>query len=183
LSELPSSIPITPDERKKTQKVKASKSTTSMAKLSGKEYYILQYDAFNLFIDHDNFMEKFYEAGILKVHNNFSYYKENYDANLEIIDSMLRECETYLSDEDLEYVLEVNPNFYANYADPADFDNLIFYLGEYTYEGRNWIYKHEIVEMRKFLVEKMAEYDKFILDITVNAGVQFAILRRNYPRS
>jgi hypothetical protein len=152
-------------------------SPTRMASMSGREETSLRQDAVDLFEDKDGFMYRFYDASMVEVHKNISYYKENYDANMEILDAMLSECETYLSPQDLEYVLQENPNFFANFANPDDFDNLIFYLEDLVYEERNWIYKHEIVEMRKFLVERMVEYEKFLLELNVNFGVTLALIR------
>ena len=142
--------------------------------MSGRQQYRLRQDAISLFEDRDGFMEKFYEASMVEIHNDFTYYLYHYEENLEILNSMLWECMALVDEEDLEYILEKLPNF-VNY-------NYVFCLGDLIYEDRDWIYRHEIEAMKQFLLEKMAEYEKFKLELDVKAGVQVALLRRNYPK-
>jgi hypothetical protein len=142
--------------------------------MSGRQQYRLRQDAISLFDDRDGFMEKFYEVSMVEIHNDFSYYLYHYEENLEILNSMLWECMALVDEEDLEYILEKLPNF-VNY-------NYVFCLGDLIYEDRDWIYRHEIEAMKQFILEKMAEYEKFKLELDVKAGVQVALLRRNYPK-
>ena len=178
MSKSPSNIPITPAKAKSnplvtplTSSGDKRQATTSevdkMATLSGKEHYILQKDAVDLFEDRYGFMCKFYDASVEDIHKNISYYEDMYCENMETLDTMLSKCDTVFDEEDLEYVLETIP----------EFENIVFYIGDFTYDDRGWINKYEIDAMKTFLVEKMAEYKKFQLELNVNAAVALALLR------
>jgi hypothetical protein len=58
-----------------------------------------------------------------------------------------------------------------------DYENMIYDLGDYEIsEGVNYVYKSEIVRTRNRLIEKMAEYDRHLVNINVNLGVALALM-------
>jgi hypothetical protein len=122
-----------------------------------------QMNAYNLFVGDDELMKILNEASMDTIHKYISYFKDY----MITLDDMLAGCEPWLSEEELEEQLLYDP----------DYENMIYDLGDYEIsEGVNYVYKSEIVRTRNRLIEKMAEYDRHLVNINVNLGVALALM-------
>jgi hypothetical protein len=99
---------------------------------------------------------------MVDIRNNFSYYIEK----MELLDSIMDNCGPLLGPEELAEELEEFP----------DFENLVFDLGGYSYDSRDWIFKSDVEEFWSIFYKKMDEYKKYMLGIAKKAGVSQAFL-------
>jgi hypothetical protein len=123
----------------------------------------LQRDACDLFEERDKIVEEMNELSMDEFHAKVSYYREK----IELLKTILEESDSYLDDQDAAQAL----------IDDPEYENTAFDLDEYTYKDRCWIYESEIMEFMDIIYEKMEEYEKFQLELNVNAGVALALLR------
>jgi hypothetical protein len=121
-----------------------------------------QRNACYLFEGRDTVIKKMSESSMGDFHKNISHY-EDY---LFTLDEMLEGCEPWLSEEELAEELVYDP----------DYENMTYDMDEYVFDGRTYVYKSEIVAFRDILNEKFVEYDKYLNEITVNAGVSLALI-------
>ena len=120
-----------------------------------------QRNACDLFDERDIIIQKMNESSMDDIRKNISQYEEY----MSILDRMLDDCEPWLSDEELVEELEYDP----------DYENIVYDLSDYMFDDRNYVLKSEIENFRFILCEKLIEYDKYLVEITVNSGVIIAL--------
>lgn len=122
----------------------------------------IQIDGYGMFEDRDNIVKVFQETTMKDFHKNISYYEEK----IRILTTMLKFCEPMYGAENLATELEYNP----------DFENVVFDISFYAlYEDREYIYKSEIEAFLAILSVKMEEYNIYLAELTVNAGIALAL--------
>lgn len=126
----------------------------------------LQLDAYNLFADNgDNLLITYINEVDMDL---FHRYISKYNDYMITLNHMLENCEPLLTEEALADEKRYNP----------DFENIIvYYIYDYEVDGENYIPKSRIDKLRKSLNEKMKEYNIYLNQITVRAGVALALLR------
>jgi hypothetical protein len=79
---------------------------------------------------------------------------------------MLKKCESWLNEEELSEKLLYEP----------DYENISYGIELYEYDGRNYIYESEIKNLLAILSVKMEEYNRYLIELMVNAGVALALM-------
>jgi hypothetical protein len=128
-----------------------------MGRLGSRE----QRDACYLFDERDMIIKKLNESTMEDIHVDISKYEEY----AKILDYMLEECEPWLSEEELAEKL-----FYDR-----DYENMVYYLDDYSFDDRNYILRSEIRLFRRIICEKIDEYVKFLDELIVSSSVAFTL--------
>jgi hypothetical protein len=124
--------------------------------------YRLRTKAFKLFQEHDNIAINLIDSSMDDIHMKISYYKKIMD----VLSVMLKSCKPLLNKNSEAEELKNDPKY----------ENMRFQLIEYKYQNRRFLYKSEIKEFMDLIDMKLNMYDKFVTEITVNAGVALALL-------
>lgn len=123
----------------------------------------LRKKAVKLFEERDSLIIELAESSMDDIHAKIDVYKKK----LDILSIILKGCRPYLSKEDEVHEINYNPGY----------ENMRFQLIDYYYGNRGFLYKSEIEEYIAYLSMKLKDYDKFLTEISVNAGVALALLR------
>jgi hypothetical protein len=123
----------------------------------------LRKKAVKLFEERDSLIIELSESSMDDIHAKIDGYKKTMD----VLSIILKGCRPYLSKEDEAHELIYNP----------EYENMRFQLIDYYYENRRYLCKSEIEEYITYLSLKLKDYDKFLTEISVNAGVALALLR------
>jgi formylmethanofuran dehydrogenase subunit A len=123
----------------------------------------LRKKAVKLFEERDSLIIELSQSSMDDIHAKIDVYRKK----LDVLSIILKGCRPLLSKEDEASEIIYNP----------EYENMQFQLVDYYYENRRYLCKSEIEEFIAYLSKKLKDYDKFLIEISVNAGVALALLR------
>jgi hypothetical protein len=115
-----------------------------------------------LFNERENILDRLNKSSMDDMRKNINLY----NGYIWTLKFMLKKCESWLNEEELAEKLLYEP----------DFENISYGLELYEYDGRNYIYESEIKNLLAILSVKMEEYNRYLIELMVNAGVALALM-------
>jgi hypothetical protein len=115
-----------------------------------------------LFNERENILDRMNKSSMDDIRKNINLY----NGYIWTLKFMLKNCEAWLSEEELAETL----------LDEPDFENISYGLDLCEYDGRHYIYESEIKNLLAILSVKMEEYNRYLIERMVNAGVALALL-------